>query len=189
MGIDEIYRGNKGKFLTVVCNLETREPLWFGKDRKQETLDEYFRSQLVSRQRKRIEAACVDMWEPFRLGIERWAPQCKIVYDKFHILQHANDAIDEVRKPRVGDEPSSRIKTVGVDRCPLVGLRTCSPRFQSALDSATRRARMFRFANCDSSRDGQTDAESICRRRVYICEELSRLSWWGMPDNDTGRAD
>ena len=98
MGIDEIYRGKKGKFLTVVCNLETGEPLWFGKERKQETLDEFFRSELVSRQRKRIEAACVDMWEPFRQSIERWAPQCKIVYDKFHILQHANDAIDEVRK-------------------------------------------------------------------------------------------
>ena len=38
------------------------------------------------------------MWEPFRLSIEHWAPQCQIVYDKFHILQHANDAIDEVRK-------------------------------------------------------------------------------------------
>jgi transposase len=38
------------------------------------------------------------MWEPFRLSIAQYAPQCKIVYDKFHILQHANDAIDEVRK-------------------------------------------------------------------------------------------
>ena len=38
------------------------------------------------------------MWEPFRQSIEQWAPQCKIVYDKFHILQHANDAIHEVRK-------------------------------------------------------------------------------------------
>jgi transposase len=98
MGIDEIYRGKKDKFLTVVCNLETGEPLWFGQERKKETLDEYFRTQLVSGQRKRIEAACVDMWEPFRLSIEQWAPQCKIVYDKFHIMQHANDAIDEVRK-------------------------------------------------------------------------------------------
>src|SRR5579864_1059489 len=98
MGVDEIYRGKKGKFLTVVCNLETGEPLWFGQERKKETLDEFFRTQLVSRQRKRIEAACVDMWEPFRLSIEQWAPECKIVYDKFHILQHANDAVDEVRK-------------------------------------------------------------------------------------------
>src|SRR5437868_4432482 len=98
MGVDEIYRGKQGKFLTVVCNLETGEPLWFGRERKKETLDAFFRNQLVSRQRKRIEAACVDMWEPFRLSIQQWAPQCKIVYDKFHIMQYANAAIDEVRR-------------------------------------------------------------------------------------------
>ena len=98
MGVDEIYKGKKDKFLTVVCNLESGEPLWFGKERKKETLDEFFRSQLVSRQRKRIEAVCVDMWEPFRKSLEQWAPQCQIVYDKFHVLQHANDAIEEVRR-------------------------------------------------------------------------------------------
>ena len=53
---------------------------------------------MTNRQRKRIEAACVDMWEPFRLSIERWAPQCQIVYDKFHVIQHANEAVDEVRR-------------------------------------------------------------------------------------------
>jgi transposase len=98
MGVDEIFRGKKGKFLTVVCNLETAEPLWFGRERKKETLDDFFRSQLVSRQRKRIEAACVDMWEPFRLSLSEWAPGCRIIYDKFHILQHANDAVNEVRR-------------------------------------------------------------------------------------------
>jgi transposase len=98
MGVDEIYRGKSDKFLTVVSNLETSEPLWFGKERKKETLDEFFRTELRSGQRKRVEAACVDMWEPFRVGIVQWAPQCRIVYDKFHILQHANDAVDEVRR-------------------------------------------------------------------------------------------
>jgi len=44
MGVDEIYRGKKGRFLTVVRNLETAEPLWFGRDRKKETLDDFFRS-------------------------------------------------------------------------------------------------------------------------------------------------
>jgi len=98
MGVDEIYRGKNDKFLTVVSNLETGEPLWFGKERKQETLDEYFKTQLSRGQRKRIVAACVDMWEPFRRSIEEWAPACRIVYDKFHIIQHANDAVDEVRR-------------------------------------------------------------------------------------------
>jgi len=98
MGVDEIYRGKSDKFLTVVSNLETGEPLWFGKERKKETLDEFFRTQLRSGQRRRIEAACVDMWEPFRLSMEEWVPGCRIVHDKFHIIQHANDAVDEVRR-------------------------------------------------------------------------------------------
>jgi transposase len=98
MGVDEIYRGKSDKFLTVVSNLETGEPLWFGAERKKETLDEFFKTQLRSVQRRRIEAACVDMWEPFRLSMADWVPGCRIVYDKFHIMQHANDAVDEVRR-------------------------------------------------------------------------------------------
>jgi transposase len=98
MGVDEIYMGKKQKFLTVVCNLQTGEPLWFGRERKKETLDEFFQNELSAFQRKGIVAACVDMWEPYRLSIEQWVPQCRIVYDKFHVLQHANAAVDEVRR-------------------------------------------------------------------------------------------
>ena len=98
MGVDEIHLGKKQKFLTVVCNLETAEPLWFGRERKKETLDGYFQEALRLQQRMRITAACVDMWEPYRLSIEQHAPNCRIVYDKFHVMQHANQAIDEVRR-------------------------------------------------------------------------------------------
>jgi transposase len=98
MGVDEIYLGKKEKFLSVVCNLETGEPLWFGRERKRESLDKFFQTELSARQRRGIEAACVDMWKPYRLSIEQWAPNCRIIYDKFHIMQHANAAIDEVRR-------------------------------------------------------------------------------------------
>ena len=113
LGVDELYQGKKDKFLTVVCNLETGEPLWFGRERQKETLDDFFRSQLNSRQRPGIAAVCVDMWEPFRLSIEEWVPDSKIVYDKFHVLGHANDAVDEVRKAeffRQGREKRELIK-------------------------------------------------------------------------------
>jgi transposase len=98
MGVDEIFLGKKQKFVTVVSNLDTVEPVWFGRERKKETLDEFFQTHLSAGQRMRITAACVDMWEPFRLSIEQWAPNCRIVYDKFHVMQHANRAIDEVRR-------------------------------------------------------------------------------------------
>jgi transposase len=36
MGIDEIYLGKSGKFITVVSNLETGEPVWFGQERERD---------------------------------------------------------------------------------------------------------------------------------------------------------
>ena len=52
MGVDEIYLGKKQKFLTVVCNLETGEPLWFGHERKKETLDDVLPERTERRQRR-----------------------------------------------------------------------------------------------------------------------------------------
>jgi transposase len=113
MGVDEIYLGKKQKFLSVVCNLETGEPLWFGRERKQESLDGFFQTELSAKQRRGIQAACVDMWKPYRLSIEQWAPHCQIIYDKFHIMQHANKAVDEVRRTeffRKGGQMRSVVK-------------------------------------------------------------------------------
>ena len=98
MGVDEIYLGKKQKFLTVVSNLQTGEPLWFGGERKQATLDEFFQNELSAFQRSALQAACVDMHEPYRLSLEQWAPQCRLIYDKFHVMQHANEAVSEVRR-------------------------------------------------------------------------------------------
>jgi hypothetical protein len=36
MGVDEIYLGRKQKFLTLVSNLETGEPLWLRGERKKQ---------------------------------------------------------------------------------------------------------------------------------------------------------
>jgi len=52
-----------------------------GPERKKETLDEFFRTQLRERQRREIEAICVDMWKPYGLSLEQWAPQGRIIYD------------------------------------------------------------------------------------------------------------
>lgn len=98
LGVDEIFLGKKTKFITVVSNLESSEPVWFGPDRKKETLDQFFETQLSQRQRAQIRSACVDMWAAFTLSIHEWLPGCAIVYDKFHVIQHANAAVDEVRR-------------------------------------------------------------------------------------------
>jgi transposase len=98
LGVDEIFLGKRDKFLTVVSDLETGEPLWVGLERKQETLDRFFAEALSPARRRAVRAVCVDMWEPFRLSLQQHLPDAKIVYDKFHVLRHASAALDETRR-------------------------------------------------------------------------------------------
>jgi transposase len=98
VGVDEIYLGPSDKFLTVVSDLESGEPIWAGVDRKRETLDRFFAEALPWRRRRSIRAVCVDMWEPYRLSLAMHLPHARLVYDKFHILRHASEAVDETRR-------------------------------------------------------------------------------------------
>src|SRR6266508_1758288 len=98
LGVDEIFLGKGDKFLTVVSDLETGEPLWVGRERKRETLDRFFAEVLPPARRRAVRAVCVDMWEPFRLSLKEHLPHAKIVYDKFHVLRHASEALDETRR-------------------------------------------------------------------------------------------
>jgi len=98
LGVDEIYLGRRDKFLTVVSDRERAEPLWAGRDRKRETLDRFFAEALPPARRRAVRVACVDMWEPFTQSLRTHLPSAQIVYDKFHVLRHVNDALDDTRR-------------------------------------------------------------------------------------------
>lgn len=98
LGVDEIYLGRRDKFLTVVSDLERGEPLWAGRERKRETLDRFFAEALPPARRRAVRAVCVDMWEPFAQSLRTHLPQARLVYDKFHVLRHVNDALEETRR-------------------------------------------------------------------------------------------
>jgi transposase len=56
LGVDGIFLGKTVKFLTVVSDLETGEPLWVGRERKRETLDRFFAEALPPRRRWAVRA-------------------------------------------------------------------------------------------------------------------------------------
>jgi hypothetical protein len=74
LGIGKIHLGTEQKSLTVASNLAGKDPLRFGQARKKETPDAHFRAQLSVTQRRGVEAAGVEMLEPYRLCSEEWAP-------------------------------------------------------------------------------------------------------------------
>jgi transposase len=81
----------------AVSDLLKRRPIWFdGPDRSQASMERFYQW-LGPKRCSKIELAVMDMWEPFAAAKARHAPKAAILYDKFHVVQHLNDALDELR--------------------------------------------------------------------------------------------
>jgi len=48
--------------------------------------------------RESVQAVSIDMWKPYRDAVLEALPQAAIVIDPFHVIQHAQKAMDHVRK-------------------------------------------------------------------------------------------
>jgi len=83
----------------VVADLDQGRVLYLADDRRQESLDGFWGT-LTPAQREGIQAVAMDMWEPYiqstRGNLED--ADRKIVFDKFHIARHLQEAVDAVRK-------------------------------------------------------------------------------------------
>jgi transposase len=100
LGIDELSIGGGHNYRIIVSDLVRGRPIWFGgTDRSEKSMDLFFQW-LGPRKCRGIRLVVMDMWKPFRNSTLKAgnAPQAEILYDKFHILKHLNEALDKVRK-------------------------------------------------------------------------------------------
>ena len=58
VGVDENYLGRRDKFLTVVSDLESGDPLWAARDPKRETLDWFVAEALTASRRPPSGSLC-----------------------------------------------------------------------------------------------------------------------------------
>jgi transposase len=100
LGVDEIAIRKGHTYRIVVSDLERRRAIWFGGTDRSEASMDLFYAWLGTQKSKRIRLAVMDMWKPFRTSTLKaaHAPQAKILFDKFHVLRHLNEALDQVRK-------------------------------------------------------------------------------------------
>ena len=98
IGIDEISIRKGHTYRIVVSDLIRHRPIWFGGEDRSETSMAMFYDRLGERKAKGIRLAVMDMWKPFRNATTTHAPQAAILFDKFHIMRHLGDALDQVRK-------------------------------------------------------------------------------------------
>ena len=98
LGLDEVSIKKGQTYRIIVSDLVRHRPVWFGgTDRSEASLDQFY-AWLGPRKTARIRLVVMDMWKPFRLATTRHAPQASILFDKFHVLRHLGDALDQVRK-------------------------------------------------------------------------------------------
>ena len=98
IGIDEISIRKGHTYRIVVSDLIRGRPIWFGGvDRSQASMMQFY-DWLGETRAKRIRLAAMDMWKPFRTVTNDKVPQAAILFDKFHVMRHLGEALDQVCK-------------------------------------------------------------------------------------------
>jgi transposase len=98
IGIDEVSRRKGQVYLTVVYDLERRVLLWVGEDRTEEGVKKFFTEEMGRRRCSTLPVVCMDMWATYVNLVREHAPQAQILFDRFHIVKHLQEAVDEVRR-------------------------------------------------------------------------------------------
>ncbi len=98
VGIDEISVRKGHEYRVIVSDLEQKRPIWFGgKDRSEHSLKEFY-DWLGKEKCQRLRLSVMDMWKAFENATQAHAPNTAILYDKFHVMRHLNEALDAIRK-------------------------------------------------------------------------------------------
>lgn len=98
LGVDEIQRGKGQQFWTVLSDLVRGEVIGLQRDRSEDSLRTLLNDRLDARQRAAVQAVCLDMHRPYLNVVTEVLPRAEAVFDKFHVLQHASAALDEMRR-------------------------------------------------------------------------------------------
>ena len=99
IGVDEKSFARRHKYETLVYDIDAGTVEFVCDKRDQNSLESYYK-QFDIEQRGQVEAIAMDMWDPYIAATKAYIPdaQKKIVFDRFHIMQHVLKAVDNVRK-------------------------------------------------------------------------------------------
>jgi transposase len=97
VGIDEKSFGKGHNYVSVMTDVEVSRVLEVTEGRDENSADKLWES-IEPSQREQIEAVTIDMWKAFINSSKKNAKKAAIVFDRFHISKHLNEAVDQVRR-------------------------------------------------------------------------------------------
>jgi len=100
IGVDEISYRRHHNYLTVVIDHDRQRVVWAAEGKSADVLAQFF--DLVGPDRcASIELVSIDMSAAYEKATRQAVPEATIVFDRFHVAQLAQKAVDEVRRQQV----------------------------------------------------------------------------------------
>lgn len=118
ISVDEVYARRKKKdksedrderFFTVISDLNTHRVIWVSFSRKKKALDEFFKIIGVEACQE-IEVVAADQHEAYAASVKEHCPRAMLVWDRFHIMQNFQVAVNEVRRGLCAESSHEEIK-------------------------------------------------------------------------------
>lgn len=107
LGVDEVYARSATQkeenetrddlFFTVIVDLRTHKVIWISKSRRKEALDTFF-EMIGSEACEKIQVVATDQHDGYGASVKQYCKNASLVWDRFHLLQNFNDALNEERK-------------------------------------------------------------------------------------------
>lgn len=167
IGIDEFAVKKGHVYMTIVVDLETGRVVYVGDGKGKDALDGFW--ERLSRSRCRIEAVSTDLSGAFISAVRDHLPDATLIFDHFHVVKLANDALDRVRidtyKSLDSKEKASAIKGL---RWVLLGNRQ-----RLGSEGADQRLKKALSVNAELSTS------------YYLKEELRRV--WNQTDKESAK--
>jgi transposase len=102
VGVDEMNVRKGHEYLSVFADLVAKRVV-FATEGKDQTTWQRFVEELEKHNghRHAITQASMDMSRAYQQGVAQTCRNAKVVFDKFHLIRHANAAVDEVRRTEI----------------------------------------------------------------------------------------
>lgn len=130
ISVDEVSWKKWYRYLTNVVDTDRKKVIWNSNGRKAEVLDKYYDG-IGPENCQKVESVALDGARTYISSTVSKVPQALIVYDKFHVVQRLNKAVDAVRKHELRKARLAK-------EAELVEMMNCHSRFVLLKNKANR---------------------------------------------------
>jgi transposase len=98
VGLDEKSMKRGHQYLSVLTDTDRGKVLDVVEHRTEESAKTLLNTALTAAQREKILCVTMDMWQAYENAAREFLPNADVVFDRFHVSQHLNKAVDQTRR-------------------------------------------------------------------------------------------